>query len=78
MDWSAAASIAEIIGAIAVVIPLIYLATEVRSNTGALKARAGFDASLHMSELNEIFRPEFVAAISAANKARVKIPGGRK
>jgi hypothetical protein len=178
MDWSAAASIAEIIGAVAVVISLVYLATEVRSNTRALKARAGFDASLHMSELNEvlfqsilgdaefqkggemrltkildkiydptaspddlspsehvfhafthravfqkieaefylyqhgfleaaqwearrswacglielpiprgwweseveqgIFRPEFVVAISAANKARVKIPGGRK
>lgn len=54
MDWSAAASIAEIIGAIAVVISLVYLATEVRSNTRALKARAGFDASLHMSELNEV------------------------
>jgi hypothetical protein len=31
------------------------------------------------SEVDQgIFRPEFVAAISAANKARVKIPGGRK
>lgn len=54
MDWNTAASIAEIIGAIAVVVSLIYLATEVRSNTKALKARAGFDASLHMSELNEV------------------------
>ncbi|MBT8054414.1 MAG: hypothetical protein KJN69_11010 [Gammaproteobacteria bacterium] len=54
MDWNAAASVAEVIGAIAVIISLVYLATEVRSNTNALKASAGFDASLHMSELNEV------------------------
>jgi hypothetical protein len=54
MDWNAAQSIAEMIGALAVIISLIYLANEVRSNTKALKASAGFDASLHMSELNEV------------------------
>lgn len=54
MDWNVVVSIAEMIGAIAVVISLIYLASEVRSNTRALKASAGFDASLHMSELNEV------------------------
>ena len=53
MDWTTAASIAEIVGAVAVIVSLVYLATEVRNNTKALKASAGFDASLRMSELNE-------------------------
>jgi hypothetical protein len=53
MDWNTAASIAEVIGGVAVIVSLVYLATEVRNNTKALKASAGFDGSLQMSELNE-------------------------
>ena len=53
MDWNTAASIAEVVGGVAVVVSLIYVATEVRNNTKALKASAGFDASLQISELNE-------------------------
>jgi hypothetical protein len=53
MDWNIAASIAEVVGAVAVIISLVYLATEVRNNTKALKASAGFDASLQMGQLNE-------------------------
>lgn len=54
MDWNIAVSIAEVVGAIAVIISLIYLAKEVRRNTNALKASAGFDASQQMSEVNEV------------------------
>jgi hypothetical protein len=53
MDWNTAASIAEVVGGLAVIVSLVYVATEVRNNTKALKASAGFDASLQMSELNE-------------------------
>ena len=53
MDWNTAASIAEVVSGAAVIVSLVYLATEVRNNTKALKASAGFDASLQMSELNE-------------------------
>lgn len=53
MDWNTAASIAEVVSGVAVIVSLVYLATEVRNNTKALKASAGFDASLQMSELNE-------------------------
>ena len=53
MDWNIAASVAEVVGELAVIVSLVYLATEVRNNTKALKASAGFDASLQMSELNE-------------------------
>ena len=54
MNWIAVTSLAEITGAVAVVVSLVYLAKEVRRNTRALKASAGFDASLQMSELNEV------------------------
>ena len=53
MDWNTAASIAEVVSGVAVIVSLVYLAMEVRNNTKALKASAGFDASLQMSELNE-------------------------
>ena len=54
MDWNTAASIAEVVSGVAVIVSLVYLATEVRNNTKALKASAGFDASLQMSQLNEL------------------------
>ncbi|MGB5542636.1 MAG: hypothetical protein WBO15_04495, partial [Gammaproteobacteria bacterium] len=53
MDWNTAASIAEVVSGVAVIVSLVYLAMEVRNNTKALKASAGFDASLQMSQLNE-------------------------
>ncbi len=53
MDWNTAAAIAEVVSGVAVIVSLVYLAIEVRNNTKALKASAGFDASLQMSELNE-------------------------
>jgi len=54
VDWNTAASIAEVVSGVAVIVSLVYLATEVRNNTKALKASAGFDASLQMSQLNEL------------------------
>ena len=53
MNWEAAAAIAEVLGAMGVIVSLLYVANEVRSNTRALKASAGFDASLQMANLNE-------------------------
>jgi len=38
MDWSAIAAIGEILGAIGVVVSLIYLATQIRQNLLWLKA----------------------------------------
>ncbi len=45
MDWDVAASIAEVIGAIAVVVSFIYLATQIRASTKATKA-AAFQAAV--------------------------------
>ena len=53
MNWEAIAAAAEVIGVIAVVISLVYVAHEVRSNTKALQASAGFDSTQGMASLNE-------------------------
>jgi hypothetical protein len=44
MDWNAIGAIGEILGAVAVVISLGYLATQIRSNTSALRRAASRDA----------------------------------
>jgi hypothetical protein len=45
VDWDVAASIAEVIGAIAVVVSLIYLSTQIGASTKATKA-AAFQAAV--------------------------------
>jgi hypothetical protein len=53
VNWEAITAVSEFIGVVAVVISLVYLAQEVRANTGALKASAGFDSTQGMATLNE-------------------------
>ena len=53
MNWEAITAVAETVGVIAVVISLVYVAREVRSNTKALQASAGFDSTQGMASLNE-------------------------
>lgn len=53
MNWEAISAASEFLGVIAVVISLVYLAREVRSNTKALQASAGFDSTQGMASLNE-------------------------
>ena len=52
MNWDAITAIAEVVGVVAVVITLFYLSREVRANTNAMRASAGFDSTQTMSELN--------------------------
>jgi len=49
-EWG---SIGEIIGGVAVVISIIYLAIQIRSNTRAARASASFDATHSWATLNE-------------------------
>lgn len=49
-EWG---SIGEIIGGVAVVISIIYLAIQVRANTRATRASASFDATHSWATLNE-------------------------
>jgi hypothetical protein len=53
VNWEAIAAASEFVGVIAVVISLVYVAHEVRSNTKALQASAGFDSTQGMALLNE-------------------------
>lgn len=54
MNWEAVGVIAEVVGAIGVVISLIYVAIQVRSNTRALKASASFETAHSWATFNEM------------------------
>ena len=54
MDWEAIGAVGEIIGAIAVVVSIVYLSTQIRSNTRATKASAGFEAAHSWASTNEV------------------------
>lgn len=45
MNWDAIGAIGEIVGALAVVVSIVYLSIQIRSNTQATKAQSGFDAT---------------------------------
>lgn len=53
MRWEAIAAIAELLGAVGVIVSLVFLAFQVRANTRTLRARASYDANLSWSENNE-------------------------
>ena len=52
MDWIAVSAIAEIVGAIAVVLTLAYLATQVNHNTQAARRAAAAEAVSAVREAN--------------------------
>ena len=54
MNWEAIGAIGEIIGALAVVISIVYLAIQIRANTRATKASASFDATHSWAVSNEL------------------------
>jgi hypothetical protein len=53
MNWDAIGAIGETIGAVAVVISILYLSIQIRSNTRATKASASFDATHSWAASNE-------------------------
>ena len=55
MNWDAIGAIGEIIGAVAVVISIVYLAAQIRSNTRTMRANAGFEATHSWASSNEDF-----------------------
>ena len=54
MNWDAIGACAEVVGAIGVVVSLVYLAIQVRSNTSALKAGASFETTHSWATFNEM------------------------
>lgn len=52
MSWDAVSAIAESLGALGVILSVLYLALEVRSNTQTLRADAGTRAQMDWSRYN--------------------------
>ena len=53
MNWDAIVAVSELIGALSVLITLVYLAIQTRDNTRVMKSRADWDAQLSFVEINE-------------------------
>jgi hypothetical protein len=54
MNWDAIAAIAEVAGALAVLITLGYLAIQTRDNVKVMRSKAIWDAQMSFVEVNEI------------------------
>ena len=54
LNWEAIGVIAEVVGAVGVVVSLVYLAVQVRSNTRALKADSSFETAHSWATVNEM------------------------
>ena len=53
MNWDLIVILAEVVGAIAVVVSLVYLAVQTRDNTRVMRSRAAWDAQQSFVEVNE-------------------------
>ena len=53
MNWDALGAIAELLGAVGVILSVIYLAIQIRSNTSALKTNANWDTHHSFAEVND-------------------------
>ena len=53
MSWESISAIGEIVGAVGVVISLIYLAVQIRQNTRAMKAQSAREAVAAMRDFNK-------------------------
>ncbi|MFT4767912.1 MAG: hypothetical protein ACI8RN_001042 [Glaciecola sp.] len=54
MNWDAIIAFAEVIGALAVLITLAYLAVQTRDNVRVMRSRAVWDAQVSFVEVNEV------------------------
>ena len=69
MNWEIGAAVAEIVGAIAVVISLVYLALQIRAQTNQSKLVAQHEVSNGIREVSLIFATEDISDIFVrANK----------
>lgn len=53
MNWDLVGILAEVVGAVAVVVSLVYLAIQTRNNTRVMRSRAMWDAQQSFVEVNE-------------------------
>jgi hypothetical protein len=66
VNWDAISAAAEVIGAGAVVITLVYLAIQTRDNVRIERARAVWDAQISFVEVNDML----------ADGGKISEPGG--
>lgn len=52
MNWSAVGAIAELLGAVAVVVSLVYVAAQVKANTRQARLEAARDLAVRVSEIS--------------------------
>ena len=73
MNWDALGAFAEVVGAVGVVVSLVYLAIQVRSNTRALKAGASFETTHSWATFNEMVVSSMIGdpAYQAGEECRV-------
>jgi hypothetical protein len=62
MNWNAIAAIAEVVGALAVLITLVYLAIQTRDNVKIMRSQAIWDAQVSFVEVNEVLADGGVVA----------------
>jgi len=62
MNWDAIAAIAEVAGALAVLITLAYLAIQTRDNVKIMRSKAIWDAQVSFVEVNELLADGGVVA----------------
>ncbi len=74
LNWDAIGSIGEVISAAAVVVSLVYLANQLRTNTKAIRASASWDAEIAFAERNASNSRDPEAALRVA---RLMDPNGR-
>ena len=52
MNWEAIGAIGEVVGAMAVIFTLVFLAIQIRSNTNAIRANAQYDIQTRLSDIS--------------------------
>ena len=55
MDWDRIAAVSEVIGAIAVVVSLVYVALQIRQNSSALNRSNKYAQATSVHESNSLF-----------------------
>lgn len=69
MNWSAVAAIAELLGAIAVVVSLVYVAAQVKANTRQARLDGARDLAVRVSEIS-------IAVASSREAGQLLLRGG--
>jgi hypothetical protein len=62
MNWDAITAIAEVVGALAVLITLAYLAIQTRDNVKIMRSKAIWDAQVSFVEVNELLADDGAVA----------------